>query len=767
MNLKDSVSFKNLPLEIHTAIARYLPVIDCQVLSQTCTTIRSIYNSASLKCILIVNENGNISPNKSPYWARPIPVRVFVNPHKYSWFSNQTVQIVLNGQLCVNRERIISQHEVLNSNSISALQSNRNQQRFSNLLITVHFNGADSNTFGVTDFSWIPATYPALHCFQYEYCSFFYESVSYSPTLWHFTTAEELGAFGTQSNYPIEPASESSLQPIDRANGRYSLRWLSNNASSAQNFESDVFNSIFNFNHTKDKPTKIIPFIDLTCYPENSFMMFNSCKCSEFIKSLTLSWESGSRLIDFVFPYFPNLERFIFRPPEFFPYHLYINILFELGKLVRLNYVATLHHITRLTNTTIAGMVYLPLSLNFCEIVLSCRKMKYDESEIPPRAVIPQVTHLTVNDLKRLNYLYFVASFPNLETLSLTRVSATHGFSIDSQFRATLKQLDVYSETKVATLNFAYHLQGFENLKILTFIPTAINYEFYGRAVRSPADELQVQSFYDQTKQACIGPDDSTSDIAEKLARLCQSNSEGSTLYSSKRHFNIMVNMIADPLVNLELPGIHGVMYAYSFWELLFRQVRLRLPNLEYLSVSEYYAVKKSLNFKWMLQSHKNLKQIMFASEKLDCHASVTSLFGPTLSSYVSTFEDRRHLLDLQFLRHELHHFSKHGSQTIPIPSTVSQAPTTVSLFSESSNLPVYDPLKCFYKQQHSQSDFFDNSVDDQESGRCDPWQLCFRHYNTEGRYQRLGNEYCATYKGEDAMTDRYIHNDEFSGWVV
>lgn len=82
--------FLSIPRELHFAIISYLSSTDLVSVSQTSPIIRPIYSQASWKfCTLTSNSSQKILYNPND---RPVDLRIFLNPTKYSWFSSQYVK---------------------------------------------------------------------------------------------------------------------------------------------------------------------------------------------------------------------------------------------------------------------------------------------------------------------------------------------------------------------------------------------------------------------------------------------------------------------------------------------------------------------------------------------------------------------------------------------------------------------------------------------------------------------------------------------------
>lgn len=88
--------FQSLPLEIHDSIAEYLPILTSVSLSQSCRSLRSIYSSHSVsRCFFPTHPSFVINEPM----LRKIPLKVFLNPQKYSWFNFKAVKyIIVDGE---------------------------------------------------------------------------------------------------------------------------------------------------------------------------------------------------------------------------------------------------------------------------------------------------------------------------------------------------------------------------------------------------------------------------------------------------------------------------------------------------------------------------------------------------------------------------------------------------------------------------------------------------------------------------------------------
>lgn len=103
-------SFLSLPLELHQALFSYLSPQQTIALSQTSNFVRYVYSPlAYSKCMLIPRDrNARFAhpPSDSEYLI--IPVRVVMNPAKYSWFPQRHVRTIVCPDFCV--PRLLEQH---------------------------------------------------------------------------------------------------------------------------------------------------------------------------------------------------------------------------------------------------------------------------------------------------------------------------------------------------------------------------------------------------------------------------------------------------------------------------------------------------------------------------------------------------------------------------------------------------------------------------------------------------------------------------------
>lgn len=791
MEPAQQVAFTSLPSEIHYYLSQYLPTLDRQVLSQTSKLLRTIYNSTSWWCIFIVDESlipalppqissscYSDAQSKVPYWARPIPLRAFVNPEKFSWFANNYVRMVLNSESCVNRKAIMAQLKTLEINVRQNLANDNSTQNIPQ--IQEHFSFfrspySDKDRIGVTDFSWVPEKYPAISSFQYRHIPFYQDSMAAStPQIWSSseTDGSTLSSVPGQELDLLVPSFLTAMPDSKESCGNnkvfFPIRWLSRHHDMDLDLESKNFNNIMKIRQTSKNDNSNYAFIDIKCFPKHKFTLFNSTVCPELIRSLDITWEQGTRLVEFVLPHLPNLERFIFEPPETFPHQLYVYLLIELGKLQKLRYVELSYYITRLPSTVVSSLRHLNPDMDYCGLVLMCRKLRQSNTGAS-ELMVPQVTHLTVTDLRCTKDLSSIALFPNLKNLAIIRASTVHSLPIQYMLLETVTRLHIYSKTITDTIHIAYGLRSFKNLRILTFIPTTLNIGFYSPANPNPVEELDVLKFHEAIEKAKIGPKDSIAEINEKLTSNINSQRHSSLRHKYSISLEILISMIASPLSNITCCNSHSIVHLYSIWELLFHRILNDLPDLEYLSVSEYYVVKKCVNFKWLLQSHQKLKQIMFASEKSINSGTTEDLFGSKLTPYVKSFEDKRHVLNMELLRNELHQFSTISEKDKASESlddfSVNEIEIDPNLQAQKSIMaPIaISSLMSFYRGL-DKSRYSDDGCVTHDRGSCDS---AFRCYKAAGKYHPRGIEYCSMHREKDHDTDKLYKEKDINGWIV
>lgn len=381
-------------------------------------------------------------------------------------------------------------------------------------------------------------------------------------------------------------------------------------------------------------------FLDLCYKATGNFSMLTQLECRDCVKSLTLDWNSGMTSSEFSLPVFPKLERLVFRPPEYFAVNQYNRIMAAVALFPSLRVTETLHYINRLSSHSLSGLALLPTDLDRCEVSLVCRKLKLS-LKTPERSLLelPQVTHLSVNDLKDVALLPSLASFPNTRSLMITRTAVMSPNLVFQSDISTITKLVIYSKSKRDTLSFAISLRQCPHLKALTFIPIALSYDFYSIAWSNPEVEEEVSRFYTALRRSSVTQHDSSKDIMQKL-----SNYESGDIAPE-----VLANMVCCPLASLNVVDHCSLIYIYSLWEFIF-QCFQSLDSLEYLSISEFYVVGSCANFRYYLDTCKTLKQVLFAPEKRQDGEEVVSTSD--LRPYINVFSNKSHVLDVQAMKH-------------------------------------------------------------------------------------------------------------------
>ncbi|VVT46881.1 uncharacterized protein SAPINGB_P001434 [Magnusiomyces paraingens] len=409
---------------------------------------------------------------------------------------------------------------------------------------------------------------------------------------------------------------------------------------SPEELESLTLNQLFNF---AADPA----FVNLNLCGDISLVC--QMQRPEVVQSLEIKWDKGMGPFDCSFPNFCNLECFVFKPPEYFPINQYMKIMEKVACLPKLRQIETLHYLTGLSHNTVGVLALLPTDLEYCEVQLSCRKLwRESRSNIAPLE-LPQVTHLKVEDLRDPRMLSMLAHFPRLTSFTTTRCCISNRrTNFDQPIFNSVTKLVIYSKTRSDAFRFAMCLSKCVNLKALTFVPIALNYNYYSRSWAAPKIAAEVERFYKAMVDGKVDRWDSTKEVLRKTK-----------FVSSDVPVAPLINMIANPLINASNPNIDAIVYMHSLWEYFFTCIE-KLPVLEYLAVSEYYVLRNCINFRSMLKSTKTLKQVLFSPEKEDKSFMETSDLG----DFIVKFPDESHVLDVELLMRSTRSISNNNTQS-------------------------------------------------------------------------------------------------------
>lgn len=103
-------TFCDLPPEIHHEIISYLNGLDSKNVSETCNSVRPIYQNAFWKTCM-VNGNSGTSKNRAYGYCRLVSFKIFQNPKNYkSWFRTEFIEVLL---LDFPSERYSSYHTTI------------------------------------------------------------------------------------------------------------------------------------------------------------------------------------------------------------------------------------------------------------------------------------------------------------------------------------------------------------------------------------------------------------------------------------------------------------------------------------------------------------------------------------------------------------------------------------------------------------------------------------------------------------------------------
>lgn len=84
-------SFSALPTSVHRRLAAYLNAHDCTALAQSCSRLRSIYNSLRWNYVIVVPDSYKV-PLLEP--SRCVPVKAVISPQKYAWYASHRVVVL-------------------------------------------------------------------------------------------------------------------------------------------------------------------------------------------------------------------------------------------------------------------------------------------------------------------------------------------------------------------------------------------------------------------------------------------------------------------------------------------------------------------------------------------------------------------------------------------------------------------------------------------------------------------------------------------------
>lgn len=117
------MSFENLPSEIHYFLFQILPASSAINLLQTSNKIRNSYSREFWSCCNLISEIDDESEEsfQENIDFRPITWKVFINPHKYSWYQNTMIKkfIIIED---------FSRSEIIDSNLYSSISHFKDSQ---------------------------------------------------------------------------------------------------------------------------------------------------------------------------------------------------------------------------------------------------------------------------------------------------------------------------------------------------------------------------------------------------------------------------------------------------------------------------------------------------------------------------------------------------------------------------------------------------------------------------------------------------------------
>lgn len=415
-------NFYNLPIEIHDILSDYLSPADLKSLSQTGSKTRPIYASRSFRHCTVYNGCHIFDTWKS----RPISLDIFLRPDKYSWFINEKVRSV--------------------DIQVSKLVNYDPQFK-----------------------RWTPEMYPMLRHVSFE------------------NEIPEDGFLRNINKTTTEDNNSSLTSSPSFPNMGYYTEYQE---------ECPV---PWELDEIKPKDSPLI-FLSLVCHRQPAILNdINTDGIVELNLLLTTSaWSSKNQL-----PIMKNLKRFTFSPPPNFQHSRYCKVISQISQSPKLEYISTKHYITKPHKTTLQALEALE---DISSTTLTTCKVRIDFSNLniwplyywinnpgPIRATqyhidmhpyhqrpavchLPQVTHLSIQNLSDFNILQYLVSAPALQELEISNSKLpflplieynTPSSTIDT---TKLTGLNILATSGLDYVGFVRHLPNFPQLKYLSLI---------------------------------------------------------------------------------------------------------------------------------------------------------------------------------------------------------------------------------------------------------------------------------------------------------